>query len=377
MPDFNIAIACGGTGGHLSPGIALAQNLESSGYNTQLFISQKQVDSRLIKKYKNLKYIAIPGVGLSLNPFRFIIFITSLLSNIFFAFNWLRKSRPNAVIAFGGFISVGLVLTAYILRIPIVLHEANRKTGRSIRLMSRFATRIYLPDGVQLRGINPSRIKYFGYPVRKEISRIGKEESRKALGLNPSGKLIVFIGGSQGATIFNKWVVDNVENLSLDGINVFCISGPLHGTDGTIQGTAINGNSVSAVFKSFSDQIPEVLSSADLVISRAGAGSIAEIIRCRVPSILIPYPFASENHQLANALYFERQGGGVLFHQEKMDQLLPEIKELLTNKWLLSRFQNNLKKMDSINCSELITRDLLQICGFEPETIVTGESELA
>jgi UDP-N-acetylglucosamine--N-acetylmuramyl-(pentapeptide) pyrophosphoryl-undecaprenol N-acetylglucosamine transferase len=375
--NCKFVIACGGTGGHLSPGIALAQKLTGSGHDCQLFISQKQVDARLIKKYEDLKYVPVPGVGFSLHPVRLSVFVFSLARSIFFAFNWLRKWRPDVVVAFGGYISVGVVLSAYLLHIPIVLHEANRKPGRSVRLMRKLATRIYLPDGIRLRGINPSRIRYYGYPVRQEIFRGEIEKSRQALGFNITGKLLVIIGGSQGASIFNKWVVDNFENLSAEGINIFCISGPIHGTDGVIDGISLNGTRVQAVFTSFTDQIPEVLSSADLVISRAGAGTIAEIIRCRTPSILIPYPFAADNHQLANALFFERQGGGVLLHQEKMDHLLEEVKDLISNNWLLSRFQNNLQKMDRINCTELIEHDLLKICGVENESVLAVKGEPA
>jgi UDP-N-acetylglucosamine--N-acetylmuramyl-(pentapeptide) pyrophosphoryl-undecaprenol N-acetylglucosamine transferase len=375
--NYKFVIACGGTGGHLSPGIALAQKLTGSGHDCQLFISQKQVDARLIKKYQDLEYVPVPGIGFSLHPVRLTIFVLSLVRSIFFAFNWLRKCRPDVVVAFGGYISVGIVFSAYLLHIPIVLHEANRKPGRSVRLMRKLATRIYLPDGIRLRGINPSRIRYYGYPVREEMFRCEMEESRQALGFNITGKLLVIMGGSQGASIFNKWVVDNFEDLSAEGINIFCISGPIYGTDGVMDGISLNGTRVQAIFKSFSDQIPAVLSSADLVISRAGAGSIAEIIRCRTPSILIPYPFAADNHQLSNALFFERQGGGVLIHQEKMDRLLAEVKDLISNKWLLSRFQNNLQKMDRINCAELIKCDLLKLCGVETESVLAAKGEPA
>ena len=368
-------IACGGTGGHLAPGIALAQKLTGGGDHCRLVISQKQVDTRLTRKYTNLQFVSVPGVGFSLNPIRLILFIYSLFKSVSYSFNWIRKWKPDVVVAFGGFISVGVVLAAALMRIPIVLHEANRKPGRTILMMRKLASRIYLPDGIRLRGVSPSKIRYYGYPVREEVARLSTEGARLEMGLDPTGKLLVVMGGSQGASAFNKWVVDNFDKLAEQGINVYCITGPTQGTDGVIDGISKTGKKVKCVFQSFSDRIPELLSAADLVITRAGAGSISEIIRCRTPSILIPYPFAVDNHQLANALFFERQGGGVLVHQEKMDRLLAEVQELISNNWLLSRFRYNLNKMDRFDSAEYISTDLRNLCtnDFTEEFLCEGK----
>ncbi len=367
-------IACGGTGGHLAPGIALAQKLSASGYHCFLFISKKEVDSRLIEKYPELDYTPVPGVPFSLNPIRLLSFAYTLAGNFFYSFEWLRKERPDLVVAFGGFISVGVVLAAFILRVPIVLHEANRKPGRTVCMMRKLARRIYLPDGIRLRGVNASRVRYYGYPVRREVYRHETKEARKAIRFTQKGKLLVILGGSQGASVFNQWVVEHFEELAECGINIHCVTGPLQGTDGIIEGSSSSGENVQAVFQSFSNQVPELLSAADLVVSRAGAGAIAEIIQCRAPSILIPYPYAADNHQLANALFFERQGGGVLLHQEKMDSLSDEIKDLILNDWLLTRLRHNLQKMDRFNSVELIQGDLLELSGekSEPDWVGTG-----
>lgn len=360
-------IACGGTGGHLAPGIALAQKLTSSGHSCHLFISQKQVDTRLINKYTDLDYVPIHGVGLSMHPVRLAKFLFTLIKSVAYTFRWLKKWKPDAVVAFGGFISVGAVLSAFLLRIPIVLHEANRKPGRTIMLMRKMATRIYLPDGMLMPGVHSERIKYYGYPVREEVQKLDKEKAREALGIEPTGKLLVIMGGSQGASVFNKWVVENFDKLAHQGIHVYCITGPTQGTDGVLEGTSKVGEKIKATFISFTDQIPEVLSSADLVVTRAGAGSIAEIIRCRVPSILVPYPHAADDHQMANALFFESQAGGVLLKQDQMDRLFDEVNEVLGNEWLQDRIHKNLAKLDEINSVDLIQRDLLDICYKEKE----------
>jgi len=185
---------------------------------------------------------------------------------------------------------------------------------------------------------------------------------------------LVLIGGSQGASAFNQWVIDHFKQLAEAGIHVYCITGLGDGNEGVLEGTSKAGDKVRATFKSFTDQVSDVLSAADLVITRAGAGSISEIIRCRVPSILIPYPHAMDDHQLANALFFERQGGGVLLRQGEMGSLVKEVKELLGNEWLLERFRQNLAKLDEIDSAELIQQDLLELCSddLENEMLVTG-----
>jgi UDP-N-acetylglucosamine--N-acetylmuramyl-(pentapeptide) pyrophosphoryl-undecaprenol N-acetylglucosamine transferase len=110
----------------------------------------------------------------------------------------------------------------------------------------------------------------------------------------------------------------------------------------------------------------ELMSAADLVVSRAGAGTLAELIRCETPAILVPYPHAADDHQRANADYFERQGGGIAIAQEQLGQLHAEVLDIIFNDWLLRKFRGNLQRMDRANSLELMLRDLEQIAGGEP-----------
>ena len=118
------------------------------------------------------------------------------------------------------------------------------------------------------------------------------------------------------------------------------------------------GAAVRAVFVPFSDRMAEVLSAADLVISRAGAGTLAELIRCETPAILVPYPHAADNHQHWNAAFFERQGGGLVVGQAMLGNLRAEVLDCIFNDWLLRRFQGNLRRMDRANSLEIMLRDL-------------------
>ncbi len=354
----NYLIACGGTGGHLAPGIALAEGLTEAGHKVYLIISRKDVDSRLVRSYPQLEFLRSPGCAFSWNPVGFVKFIWQLFRGFIFAVRVIRKTKPTAIIGFGGFLSVGVSLSGFLLRYPVVLHEANRRTGRAIRLLSGLAQRIYLPEGTRLKSLPPQTVRHSGYPVRQEIRRIPQDEARRRLGIEVSGKLLLVCGGSQGAVALNDWVSDNFEKLAAENISVYCLTGLNKGAQGKLEIKSADGQVARAYFEPFSDRMADVLSAADLVVSRAGAGSIAEFIRCQVPSILVPYPFAADDHQRANGHFLEQQGGAIVLEQDKLPELVNEVTEAIFNDWLLTKFRENLARLDRANPVASIVQDL-------------------
>jgi len=354
-------ISCGGTGGHLSPGIALAEGLMDVGHECKLVISDKEVDARMVRKYNELDYVKLPGRGFSINPIAFIKFNIQQSRAFFNSLKFLRRYQPDAVIGFGGFITASVVFSSFVLGLPIILHESNRKPGKAVRLLSGFAQRIYLPEGLKLKGIPPSVIRHCGFPLRKEIHHIKKDEVRKQLVMDRHQKVLLVFGGSQGAVRLNEWVRDNFTKLAEENVSVYCLTGHANERLNNMEHRNQEGNLVKAVFEPFSENMAELLSTADLVISRAGAGSIAEFIRCRVPAILIPYPHAADNHQLANASFHERQGAGVTVKEADMDRLFDEVIDTIYNDWLLRKFRRNLERLDRYNSIETIIRDIESI----------------
>ena len=354
----SFVISCGGTGGHLAPGISLAQSLLERKHKCWLLISNKTIDARLIKKYPEIKFVCVPGVALSFKPLRFLKFCYYLLSGFVFNLKFLSSHKPSLVIGFGGFISAGVGLASLVLGYPLVLHEANHQPGRAIRLLAPFAQRVYLPSGVKIKNLAVSLMRHYGYPVRSEIRCIPKKTARQNLGIDRDGKLLVIIGGSQGARSLNDWVLKHFERLGAKGISIYCISGLSKVSQGTLEVNSVDGRNAKVYWVPFSDRMSSVYSSADLVVSRAGAGSIAEIVRCQVPSILIPYPYAADNHQLANARFMEQHGAALVLEQKRLDHLSEEVIELIFNEWLLENFRQNLQKLDRKDCLERITLDL-------------------
>ena len=356
----NIVIACGGTGGHLTPGIALAQSLELLGCPTWLLISQKQVDSRLASKYPDLTFIPMPGVPLVKTPWGVIRFIKAFVLSFFRSRSFFHKIDADALIGFGGFSSFGPALAARTCSIPFHVHEANRVVGKAVRFLANRANRVYLPLGVSIAGVSSEKISHIGYPLRSDFRRIPMERARKCLGVSMSDKLLLVLGGSQGASSLNSWVKDNLAQLAEDGISVYCLTGLREQNSGTVQLEGIGGETITSRFVSFSDQMHILMSAANLVISRAGAGSIAEVVRCRVPSILVPYPYAADRHQHANAQYLEAKGGSVVCPEEQMtDKLLLEVREVMFNEEFRAVLRRNLYSLDYDDVATVLAKDLL------------------
>jgi UDP-N-acetylglucosamine--N-acetylmuramyl-(pentapeptide) pyrophosphoryl-undecaprenol N-acetylglucosamine transferase len=225
-------------------------------------------------------------------------------------------------------------------------------------VLSRFARRLYLPPGVRLPGRLGLMVRHTGLPVRNEIVRLTRTEARSRLGVDPVQKLLVVLGGSQGSGSLNKWCEANLAALTHEGVQVWCVTGLGKGEMSIREFSGKNGQVVRAWSEQFSDRVGVLMSAADLVLSRAGAGTLAELVHCETPAILIPYPHAADDHQRANAAYFEQQGGGLVIAESALAGLRQEILDVTFNDWLLNKFRTNLRRMSQENCIDNIVQDL-------------------
>ncbi len=351
-------ISCGGTGGHLSPGISLAEGLAARGHESVLLVSRKKVDARLLEKYSHLRFERMPGTGFSWQPMAFLRCVVSQAQALLFCARLVRSWRPDGIVGFGGFTSAPVVAAGRVFGVPVALHESNRVPGLAIRALGRFAQRVYLPAGIRLDGVGATATRHVGLPVRREIRRAPQAAARAALGLEPNQKVLVVLGGSQGSGALNDWARAQLPALAAEGVQLYVVTGLGKGHDGAVELKSKTGATIWAHFVAFSDRIGELLSAADLVVSRAGAGTLAELIRCETPAILVPYPEAADDHQRANAAFFERQGGGIAVEQTQLDRMRAEVLDLIFNDWLLRKFRANLQRMDRANSLELMLRDL-------------------
>ncbi|TAG31260.1 MAG: UDP-N-acetylglucosamine--N-acetylmuramyl-(pentapeptide) pyrophosphoryl-undecaprenol N-acetylglucosamine transferase [Verrucomicrobia bacterium] len=357
-PGRTFLLSCGGTGGHLSPGIALAEGLVARGHRAVLLISHKKVDTRLAAKYPALQFEPIPGTPFGGHPAVLGRFLISQSKGFGVGWKLVRRTRPAAIIGFGGFTTASVVLAGALHGVPVALHEANRVPGKAVRTLARFAQRVWLPPGVELPKVPNAKIRAAGLPVRAEIVRVPQVEAATRLGLDPSRKVLVVFGGSQGASALNQWARDAAQNLARVGIQLACVTGLGKGEAAFTEAPGQAGTKVRSAWIPFCDDVASLLSAADLVVARAGAGSLAEFARIGVPAVLVPYPQATDDHQRANAAYFASQEGGVVLDQNSLVQLTPLATSLILDSDRLARHRQALSRLAAEPSLDFILDDL-------------------
>ena len=334
------AIACGGSGGHLSPGVAIAEGLTANGHECSLIVSQKDVDDVMSSYYSSFKCFKIPALPVK-NGVKGIF---KFLSSQFDSFRKCRKLLKDfdCLIGMGGFTSVPAAMAAFSLKKKIALHEANRIMGKATKVLAPLADIIFLPEDVVFKSkrLNKKVINA-RVPLRNNIVKIDKSFAKESLGLQKEIPVITILGGSQGAKPLNQWAYENLMKLNREGFSVCCVQRP-KSTFQTIEGRTSDGRKVINLFFSFCNDMSTLLSATDVIICRSGASTIEEANYFSLPMILIPYPHAAGNHQDANARYVEKKGAAIVVNQECMDTLLPTILKLAKNNF------STLKNFDSI-----------------------------
>ena len=348
-------IACGGTGGHLSPGIAVAQELTARGHRCKLLISEKRVDQALCGAYPELTFIPLSGVGFSKKLSNLPRCLWAAFKNIVQSFRLLCRTRADAAIGFGGFTNVGIILAAKFLRKPCFLHEANRIPGRAVRTLGRWATTVYVPE--VFSGQPQLKQKPCGFPIRREFKKLDKAVAKKEFGFDPKKLLLVIVGGSQGARVLTQWAREHIEDFKRHNLQLLCLTGMRNDGEGAADAESI-ASDPSVRFIPFCHQMHIVYSAADLVIGRAGAGTIAELTVCETPSILIPLPTSADGHQLANARAFEQQGGCICLAQSDLTKLWGKALELLSNKEKRSEISERLRELHREDATQMMVTDI-------------------
>ncbi len=353
-------IACGGTGGHLSPGIAVAQELTARGHRCKLLISEKRVDQTLCSAYPELTFILLSGIGFSRKLSNLPRCFWATFKNILQSFRLLRRTKADAVIGFGGFTNVGIILAAKFLRKPCFLHEANRIPGGAVRTLGRWATVVYVPEIFQKQ--QQLRMKVCGFPIRREFQKQDKTIAKQRLGFDPKKLLLVVVGGSQGARVLTQWARKHSGDFKKRDIQLLCLTGVRNNGEGAEEAESFTSSSPIR-FIPFCRQMHIVSSAADVVIGRAGAGTIAELTHCETPSILVPFPTSADGHQLANARVFEQQGGCVCLEQNELPKLWEKVLELLSNKEKREAMSERLRELHREDATRMMVTDIERMLG--------------
>jgi len=359
----HIVIAGGGTGGHLFPGIAIAEAfIKRNPENRVIFISTgKPFEvSVLEEKIFPLKTITVEGIK-GRGIVNQIISVSKIPKGLLESMLILKAFRPHLVVGVGSYSAGPVVLGAWLIGIKIVLHEQNILPGITNRILSYLADRIYVSFKDTQANFDPKKICFTGNPVRNEILCFAMEESE--ISGSVQGKLftILVIGGSQGAHSINMAIVDALKFLKEKDSFFF-----IHQTGAADEEEvkdAYRKEGISSSVKSFFNNMGQQYGYADLIICRAGATTVAELTAIGKGALLIPYPFAADNHQALNAKTLSDAGAAeIIFQKDLNGRLLArKIEHYASNHRALNNMALMAKKLGRPDAAKAIVDDCYRL----------------
>ena len=315
VTPIKLLIAASGTGGHLFPAIAVAEQL--SDYQIEWLGVPNRLETQLVPSQYPLNTVAVEGFQQKLGLATFKI-VTRLVGSIFEVRKLLKKGNFQGLFTTGGYISAPSVIAARSLGIPVIFHESNVLPGKVTRTFSRFCNVVAIGFESAAKYLPNVKTIYTGTPVR---SQFRLQQLPLELQIPENVPLIVVFGGSQGAVAVNKLVRECVPVWWAAGAWVVHLTGDKDPDAGSL-------NHPQYLTMPFYDNMAALLTRANLAISRAGAASLTELAVTGTPAILIPYPYAAENHQFFNAEVFAKAGAALVFNQSELTQPLLESKVL-------------------------------------------------
>lgn len=319
-----LVITCGGTGGHFYPGLSIAVTAQQRGVDVLLLLSGvNSATQSAIAEKNGVNAVVLPQMphpGSPVGAWRFFRGATGGLTE---SLRRLRAFAPDAVLGMGSFAMTPVIVAARMRGIPVFLHDGNTVVGKANRMFSRIARAV----GCAYPPVNPAGIhapwEVVGMPVRQKLrkqSAITKSEAVKALnehfsaGFAADVMTVLVIGGSQGAASFNTTLPEAFKGFS-ERLQVMHLSGRGKQED-TI--SAYRGFDGKLLLLESTERIEWFLGAADLVFARAGGSTLAELMLFGKPAVLIPYPYAAEDHQLRNAEWFSEIGGGSMIDNSEL-----------------------------------------------------------
>ena len=354
-----VAIACGGTGGHLFPGLAVAEALARGGCAISLIVSPKEVDQHAVQSAFGMETVTLPAVGL-VNG-RIGAFMRGFWQS-YRAASRIFKARPaRAVLAMGGFTSAPPILAGRKTGAATFLHESNSIPGRANRWLAPFVDSAFIGFPAATRRLRCQTVRVTGTPVRPQFRPMAAAACRVALGLDANRPVLLVMGGSQGARAVNHLVARSLPLLSarLPELQFVHLTGA---NESEKVRDAYRGLGLKATVRPFLTEMELALGAATAAISRAGASSLAELAAMRVPAILVPYPSAADNHQFYNAWAFVESGAARMLEQEKAtpEMLVEMVAGLIAKPEPHGAMKDALAKWHRPDAAERVARQMIE-----------------
>ncbi|WML35526.1 undecaprenyldiphospho-muramoylpentapeptide beta-N-acetylglucosaminyltransferase [Clostridium sp. OS1-26] len=330
-----IIMTGGGSAGHVTPNLALVPKLKELGYEIE-YIGTKDGIERKIIEGENIKYHAISSGKLRryfdiknfTDPFK-------VLKGILQAIIILKKEKPNIVFSKGGFVAVPVVIAAHLSKIPVIAHESDLTPGLANRLSAPYCTKVCVTFPESVKNIKDNKGVLTGTPIREELLNGSRILGRQICGFQDKKPVLLIIGGSLGSKLINDTIRKVIDKL-VENYNIIHICGK-----GNIDKSLQSRKSYKQ-FEYISEELPHVMNAADIVISRAGANAIFELLALRKPNLLIPLSKkSSRGDQILNAASFERNGYSLVIQEDDLNEkiILEKLEELYKNK---DRFINKM-----------------------------------
>ena len=357
-----IIIAGGGTGGHIFPAVAIAHALRKLQPSVEiLFVGAKgkMEMEKVPQAGYNIKGLDIAGFNRS-----------SLIKNIGLPFKLIKSFwqvrhiintfRPDAVIGVGGYSSFPVLRYAQAQGIATFIHEANSFAGKSNILLGKKASKIFVATDGMEKFFPANKIMVTGNPVRQNIvsNTISRTEGIRFFGLDPAKKTVFVTGGSLGAKGINEAIDAGIDEFTRNDVQLIWQTGKLYAEKASAR--AAENKNIWA--NSFITQMEYAYAAADVVVSRAGAMSVAELCVARKPVVFVPFPFAAEDHQTANAQNLvNKQAGLMIKDSEAKEKLVPAVIALARNEQQQNLFKENIGKLAVTNADEVVASEVLRL----------------
>ena len=371
---MKILFATGGTGGHINPALAVASKIrEDYGDEAEiLFVgTPDHMETRLVPNAGfDLKTIKISGFQRSPSPSAFIHNVKNLfrtLTSSSEAKKIIKEFDPDIVVGFGGYVSGPVLRKAHNMGIPIAIHEQNAFPGVTNRALAKYA------DVIMLTSLDAKeRLEYLnepvitGLPIRGELIKANRSECRETMNIPDEKPLVLSMGGSLGAIAINNAMCGVIANKKDDYDCVFLHAAGQNGkwVPDKLHELGVEFEERDDIdIREYIDDMHVCMPAADLVICRAGASSLYELRALGKPSILIPYPYATENHQYFNAMELVNNNAARIIEEKDLtaDGLTEMINELISDPELLLEMSNNAKNMAILNATDLIIENIFRV----------------
>lgn len=370
MRKIKYLITGGGTGGHIYPALSIANEIKNKDKNADILYvgTEKGLEAEIVPKEGfKFKSIRVKGMPRKINKESFIA-LKELLHGINDSRKIIKKFKPDIVIGTGGYVCGPVVFMATRKKIPTLIHEQNAFPGITNKILSRFVDKVAVTfDESKKYFKNQEKVINTGNPIRKKIFNIDREEALKKLKLNENMPIVLSFGGSGGQKKLNDGILELIKQVSLSkDMQIIHVTGTRLYNEfiDEIKKEKIKLNDEIRILP-YLYEMPEAMNSADLIVTSAGAITLAEISSIGAASILIPKAYTAENHQEYNAKSFEEKGASLLILEKELDyiNLKDQVYKLIKNKEKLNEMRKNSRKIGKRDAAEKIVREIELLLG--------------